>query len=1672
MPCVRQGRVDPCFETGEETVKRGLIQVMRTVWLVGLFLATTFSVRSLPPAFAQASAEPPAGLVAAYGMNEATGTAIADWSTSGLSGVVTGATWTADGRFGSALVFDGLNDWVTVNDAGALDLATGMTLEAWVYPTANGGGSWRNVLMKERSGGEVYNLYANVDTNAPAVYVVRAAQSGTPLDARGTSQLPLNAWSHLAATFDNSTLRVYVNGVQVGSRLVSGPLLDSSGALRIGGNSVWGEFFQGRIDEVRVYNRALTPAEIQIDMSTPVGGMPTDTTPAVRSNAAPFGMLPASTAQTTVSLTTNENATCRYAATAGTAFDSMPGAFTTTGATAHSMIVGGLTSSGSYSYFARCQDTAGNTNADDFAIAFATASPGQDVSAPEVAIQAPTEGATVAGLVTISATATDDVGVVGVEVLLDGSPLGAELVVPPWEVQWNTVAHPNGVHMLSTRARDASGQATTSLPISVAVANNPVPEHFSDEVVIGSGLMFPTSFEFLPDGRLLIAEFRGRVLVAQAGATSVDATPVIELPNIFEEDLTAGGERGLVNVVADPEFVSNGYIYLFYTATTPQRDRVSRFTMTDNAADPASEVVVWQGVADSTSTDHHGGGLAFGTDGKLYVSTGDNGDAPSSQWLTSDHGKILRINKDGTVPADNPFIDGAGPNVDAIWVRGLRNPYRFSFDGPSGRMYIGDVGQNLVEEVNIGAAGANYGWPSCEGSCGTPGMTNPWFTYAHSGRDAAITGGFVYRGAQYPASLQGAYFYGDFAQNWVRYLTLDGGGSVSGGGPFLPHDGSMDGPYDPVMLKQGPDGSIYYVDFGWGWQGDVNPASIRRIRYTAGNQPPVAEAGATPRDGHAPLTVSFSSAGSHDPEEQPLGYLWTFGDGASSTAANPVHTYTTSGQFGARLAVSDGTATSQSDVLTIAVGTAPQATIISPTNALVFRGGDVITFSGSGSDAEDGTLPPAAHSWTILFHHDSHVHPTLGPVSGLTSGTFVIPSSGHDFSGNTFYEIRLTVTDSSGLQHSSSVSIFPHKVNLTFNTSPSGLTFTIDGVMRTAPYVKDTLTGFQHSIGAPDQSQGTLNYGFVTWSDGGAQTHGITAGEADASHTATFQSPTVTAFPSSATVLTGTLSSGTAVALASDDNVYFAVASTTSGTRTAAWYGGFTGISNELSNLRVHYKGKNSGSCTQTVAIWNWTTSAWVQLDSRAVGTTEVAINNLAPAGTLGDYVSGAAGAGELRVRTQCTSTANRTSRGDVMSIVYDGPIGPDTTPPTRSNRQPSGILPAGTTQAVVSLTTDENATCRFGPTPDVTYEALPNIFATTGGTSHGSLVTGVADGGAYVFYVRCQDEAANANPDDASIAFTVANAPPPDGTAPAIVMTSPANGAGVAGNVTVTATATDNVGVVGVQFLIDGVPFGAEDTIAPYSAAWNTVGLVTGQSHVLSARARDAAGNESAATSVSVTVDDIALGLVGAYNFDEGSGSALLDRTGLGHDGILTGAAWNAEGRFGGALAFDGVNDWVTVADANDLDFNTAMTLEAWVYPTSLDNGVWHNVLIKERTGGEAYNLYANTDSNSPKVYVVRASAPGAPLDAVAPDPLSLNTWTHLAVTYDGTTLRLFVNGVQVAARAVSGALVASSGVLRLGGNGVWGEYFAGRIDDVRLYSRALSVAEIQADMATAVQP
>ena len=315
------------------------------------------------------------------------------------------------------------------------------------------------------------------------------------------------------------------------------------------------------------------------------------------------------------------------------------------------------------------------------------------------------------------------------------------------------------------------------------------------------------------------------------------------------------------------------------------------------------------------------------------------------------------------------------------------------------------------------------------------------------------------------------------------------------------------------------------------------------------------------------------------------------------------------------------------------------------------------------------------------------------------------------------------------------------------------------------------------------------------------------------------------------------------------------------------------------------------------------------------------------------------------------------------------------------------------------------------------------------------------------------------------SLASNEASAVVTDGSAaPTVAFTAPTDGATVQGTVALTASASDDLAVAGVQFKVDGANLGAEDTAAPYTVDWDTTAASNGP-HTLTAVARDGSGN-STSTQVSVVVNNVTLppaptGLVAAYGFDEASGTSAGDASGSGNTGTISGATRTATGKYGGALSFDGVNDSVSIPDASSLDLTSAMTLEAWVQPTATTS--WRTVLLKERPGGFGYALYSGTDTNRPGAF---AEINGAERETRGTAALALNAWTHLAATYDGAALRLFVNGAQAASLAVGGNMTTTTGPLKIGGNAVWGEWFKGLIDEVRVYAKTLTAAEIQADM------
>jgi hypothetical protein len=442
------------------------------------------------------------------------------------------------------------------------------------------------------------------------------------------------------------------------------------------------------------------------------------------------------------------------------------------------------------------------------------------------------------------------------------------------------------------------------------------------------------------------------------------------------------------------------------------------------------------------------------------------------------------------------------------------------------------------------------------------------------------------------------------------------------------------------------------------------------------------------------------------------------------------------------------------------------------------------------------------------------------------------------------------------------------------------------------------------------------------------------------------------------------------------------------------------------------------------------------------------------------------------RLPTDATGAAITTGLGtDVTKraiVRYDlGPLGiaggnggGDSTPPAVSLAAPTaGSTVSGTTVTVSATASDDVAVAGVqfkldGGNLGAEVTSLPyTISWDSTSTSNGP----------HTLSAVARDAAGNTA--TATGVNVTVNNQTSDTTPPAVSLSAPAAGATVSGTTTVSASASDNVGVVGVQFKLDGANLGGEDTSAPYSVSWDTTSASNG-GHSLTALARDAANNQATTAAVSVTVANGApAGLVACYSFNAGSGTIVADISGNGNTGTISNTTWSTAGKFGGALSFNGSNSWVTVPDANSLDL-TRMTLEAWVRPSSLS--AWRDVLIKEQTGELVYALYANNPADRPSgiVYI------GGELKADGTAKLPLNTWTHLATTYDGSTLRLYVNGTQVSSRAVTGSMPASTGALRIGGDSLWGEYFNGLIDEVRIYNRALSATEIQTDMNTALSP
>jgi glucose/arabinose dehydrogenase len=499
------------------------------------------------------------------------------------------------------------------------------------------------------------------------------------------------------------------------------------------------------------------------------------------------------------------------------------------------------------------------------------------------------------------------------------------------------------------------------------------------------------------------------------------------------------------------------------------------------------------------------------------------------------NGAILRVDPaTGNALPNNPLISNSDPNARRIIAYGLRNPFRQTLIARPGtdEIWVGDVGQTRWDEINRIASPTdstveNFGWPCYEGNARQPsfdsanlnicenlyGQANavraPHFAYSQTAKvvpgesciigNSSVAGLAFYKGGPYPDEYDDALFFADFSRKciWVMEKGTNG----------LPNPGRIrtfvDGAAGPVDLQIGPDGDLFYVDFQGG--------KIWRVQYAAANQPPVARATANPSSGLTPLQVTFDGSGSRDPEGGTLTYEWDLdGDGAydDSTAAKPTYEYTSNGNYQVGLRVTDGQGASDTldQPLTISAGnTAPTATIGSPSSTTTWKVGDTISFSGSATDQEDGSLEAAKLTWSLIMHHCSslnacHEH-IVQDFAGVASGSFVAPD--HEYPSH--LELRLTATDEGGLSDIKSVRLDPRTVDLTFRSNPAGLRLTVGSASATTTFSRTVIIGSKNSVSAPSpQTLAGTTYKFASWSDGKAQSHDIDAPGTATTYTATY----------------------------------------------------------------------------------------------------------------------------------------------------------------------------------------------------------------------------------------------------------------------------------------------------------------------------------------------------------------------------------------------------------------------------------------------------------------------------------------------------------------------------------------------------------------------------------------
>jgi glucose/arabinose dehydrogenase len=625
----------------------------------------------------------------------------------------------------------------------------------------------------------------------------------------------------------------------------------------------------------------------------------------------------------------------------------------------------------------------------------------------------------------------------------------------------------------------------------VSASPQDLPSGFNATVLIDYNMVAPTGVKVAPDGRIFVFDLFGTIKIFNEGSGFL-AVPFGSIA------VNASGDRGLLGATFDTDFANHPYIYIHYVGTD-SKVRIGRFDASQNVGTNFTELYV---SPLASGGQHAGGGIAMDKNGYIFFGIGDSGTPTNSQDLTTPHGKIHRIYRDGSVPT-NPFAGQVGV-PSTIYAYGVRNPFRMTMDKLSGVVYVGDVGYNTWEEVNLIEPGKNYGWATQEGPCAsTCPYQNPVYWYAHqfgssNTNDASIVLGPVYRGSLYPASYYGKAFVSDYVQGFMR--TINPAITSSSSAVLSNNNGAV------IDMDIAPNGKLYFVT--------ISSPKLYRLDYTGGvvNQPPLAVATSSITTGPSPLSVNFSSTGSNDPEGAALTYLWDFGDNSTSSTANPVKVYSQDGQYTARLTVSDGVSSVLSDTITISVGSAPTLNINLPLGTALYVAGETITYSVTANDSDGQPLASSSISTMVRLHHSDHSHPFAGPFFG-NSGQVTTPIDG-ELSPDVWLRFIFDAVGSNGVRTTKTVDVYPQLSQITVNTSPAGLNVVLDGSNHVIPPTIQGVIGMNRQVAAPSpQMFGDTQYVFDYWSDGGTQDHTFTFPATTTVYTAYYRAVVSTSTP-------------------------------------------------------------------------------------------------------------------------------------------------------------------------------------------------------------------------------------------------------------------------------------------------------------------------------------------------------------------------------------------------------------------------------------------------------------------------------------------------------------------------------------------------------------------------------